>query len=229
MIKILADESSVVEAASAAFRVAARAAIASRGRFAVALTGGRVALSLYDQIAVSEGIDWSRVALYWGDERAVPPDHPDSNYGLAQSLVSLERGARVHRMMGEADDLQAAARSYEQLLPMSLDLVQLGVGPDGHVASLFPGHALLGETWRRVAVVTDSPKPPPVRLTVTLPVLHDAQEVHFIVVGKEKAQAVAAAVNDTGSPLPAALAARGAKRVSWFVDRAAASLLGDKR
>src|SRR5690606_27858721 len=153
----------------------AREAIASGGRAAVALTGGSIATLCYPRL-VSADVDWPHVEVFFGDERAVPPDDPESNYALADSLllsrVPIAKDA-VHRMRGEAADLGAAAAAYEadmvQALgdPPVLDVVILGVGPDGHVCSLFPGHALLDdERW--VASLDDSPKPPPRRVSLTL-------------------------------------------------------------
>ena len=113
---------------------------------------------------------WDDVEFFWGDERAVAPDDPDSNYGLAKRLLLDAVGAdprRVHRIVGEGGDLEAAARVYEEEMvrvlgePPRIDLVVLGLGPEGHVCSLFPGHPLLRERVRRVAAITDSPKPPP--------------------------------------------------------------------
>lgn len=203
--------------------VAARlAAAAQAGPQVWALTGGSAARLVHPGL-VRAGLDWGRVTLVFGDERAVPPEHADSNYRLArETLLEPARvpEARVRRMRGEADDLEAAARAYEAELP-ALDVVLLGVGPDCHVCSLFPGHALLGEQVRRVAVVTDSPKPPPRRLTLTLPALLAAREVWFVLAGADKA-AAARALEDPASQLPGALAARGAT-ARLFMDVAAAA------
>src|SRR5262245_4677777 len=119
--------------------LAKRFAETLKGRFAIALPGGSVAEAFLPVLAAAP-VDWKGVDLYWGDERAVAPDDPESNFGLARRLL-LDRvaGARVHRMRAEAGDLDAAAREYEKEL-VPLDVALLGVGPDGHVCSLFPGH-----------------------------------------------------------------------------------------
>ena len=204
--------------------VAARlAAAAAAGPQVWALTGGSAARLVHPGL-VRAGLDWGRVTLLFGDERAVAPEHADSNYRLArETLLGPARvpEARVRRMRGEADDLEAAARAYEAELP-EFDVVLLGVGPDCHVCSLFPGHALLGEQVRRVAVVTDSPKPPPRRLTLTLPALLAAREVWFVLAGADKA-AAARALGDPASQLPGALVARGAATARLFMDVAAAA------
>jgi 6-phosphogluconolactonase len=193
----------------------ADAAISARGRFDVALTGGSSA-HLYAAID-PHAVNWACTHLWWGDERAVAPHHLDSNYRLAQesliSRVSIPK-ANVHRMPADAADLAAAARAYEAALPGALDLVHLGVGPDGHVCSLFPGHPLLEERARRVAVITDSPKPPPRRLTLTLPALQAARSRVVTAAGAEKASIVARRDDPT---LPVARV--GPAR--WLIDPAA--------
>src|SRR5690242_6574750 len=162
--------------------IAARAAEAARaGRpLSVAVSGGSVATTFFPGWAANRTMDWASTEVFWADERAVAPTDPESNYGLARALWLDPAGApavRVHRMPADSPDLDGAAREYAETLARvvgparALDLVLLGIGPDGHVASLFPGHPLLDETDRPVAGVTDSPKPPPRRLTLTLPVL----------------------------------------------------------
>jgi 6-phosphogluconolactonase len=198
------------------FAAAAKEAISARGSFHVALTGGSGA-KLYGAID-AHAVDWTRTHLYWGDERAVAPNHPDSNFRLAQEqLISRVPipAANVHRMPADAADLEVAARGYEASLPAALDLVHLGAGPDGHCCSLFPGHPLLQERNRRVAPVYDSPKPPPKRLTLTLPALQAARARIVTAAGAEKAPIVAR-INDKG--LPVVLAGPGV----WLVDPAAA-------
>lgn len=204
----------------------AREAIAARGRFAIALPGGSVATTCFPRFAEAQ-VDWSRTHFFWGDERAVPPTHADSNYGVAEKLW-LERivshSPVVHRMEAEREDLDEAATRYERALRESgpIDLALLGMGPDGHVCSLFAGHALLGETTRRVAPITDSPKPPPRRLTLTLPALADAEHLVVVASGATKAAVVREARDDAASRLPVALALRGARRGLLLVDHAAA-------
>jgi 6-phosphogluconolactonase len=200
----------------------------------IAVSGGSVATTFFPRWAAEATMDWGSTDVFWADERAVPPTDPESNYALARSLwldPAQAPAGRVHRMPADAPDLAAAARDYDAELrrvvgdrPV-LDLVLLGMGPDGHVASLFPGHTLLGETRRNVAAVVDSPKPPPHRLTLTLPVLTAARVVVIGAFGASKAEMVRLAIEDAESRLPAALVARGAPRAVWLLDAAAASQL----
>lgn len=210
----------------------AHEAFSGRGRFSLALPGGSVATAFFPRLARA-GVDWPRVDFFWGDERAVPPEHPDSNYGVAWSLW-LERAGlpseHVHRMPADATDLDAAAHRYESTLvartgsPPALDVALLGVGPDGHVCSLFPGHPLLQEEKRLVAKVRDSPKPPPVRLTLTLPALAEARLLVVAAFGVSKAAVMREALEDPASRLPVALALRRASRALVLLDPAASSL-----
>jgi 6-phosphogluconolactonase len=219
-----ATPADALEAMVRAVEAEAAAAIAARGAFALALTGGSLATDGFPHLAKA-GVDWSRVDLLWGDERAVPPDHPDSNYRVAKELLLDPVGARperVHRMPGERPDLQAAAREYDAVVRrVGLDLALLGAGPDGHVCSLFPGRPLLGETTAWAAAIEDSPKPPPRRLTLTLPALGAARMVLAVVLGAGKAACVKAALEEPASELPLALVLR-AGNATLLVDRAAA-------
>ncbi len=202
--------------------------LARHETFSIALPGGSVATSCFPLLAKAE-LDWPRVHLLWGDERAVPPDHADSNYGVAKRLlidpspIPLEN---VHRMPADLEDLEHAARAHEETVrAIGIDLALLGVGPDGHVCSLFPGHALLNEHERWVAAIDDSPKPPPRRLTLTLPALASAREVVIVATGAAKASVVGEALEDDASLLPLALAIRCARKATVILDDAAASTL----
>lgn len=208
----------------------AAAAIAARGRFALAVPGGSAAALLLPRLAAAQ-VDWSRSALFWSDERAVGVADPQSNYGLARRLwlePAAVPAATIHRLRGERRDLATAADAGERELraclgePPRLDLLWLGVGEDGHVASLFPGHALLGERRRFVAAVVDSPKPPAGRLTLTLAAIAAAREVVVTALGEAKAGAVAAALTEPDSRLPLALALAVAERSWLLLDPAAA-------
>ena len=208
----------------------AAAALAERGRCVLLLTGGSLAPTFFPALAALE-LDWPRIDFVWGDERAVPPSHPDSNYRVARELWLDPAGVpegRRHRMPADAADLEAAAVSYASLLvrlcgrPVRVDVALLGVGPDGHVCSLFPGHPLLEEESRVVVSVNDSPKPPPRRLTVTLPVLTAARRVVVAAVGEAKRRAIEAALGDSRSELPVARLARLAARPLFLLDPAAA-------
>jgi 6-phosphogluconolactonase len=182
-------------------------------RFTIAVSGGSVGPLCFPSLA-QVPLDWMRTEIYQVDERAVPPDHPDSNYRLLREHWPEAPSARVRRIRGEAADLEFAAREYGMRLRAApLDWVLLGVGPDGHVASLFPGHALLEDTERAAAAVYDSPKPPPRRVTVTLPTLLGAGRIVIVATGKEKARALHEARTDPGSPLPVARLLRAEPRV----------------
>jgi 6-phosphogluconolactonase len=209
----------------------ARRCLQERGGFAVALPGGSVATSCFPALAAA-AVDWARADFFWGDERAVPPDHPDSNYGLARRLWLEPAGvpaSRIHRMRAEEPDLEAAAAAHAAELigllgsPPRLDVALLGVGPDGHVCSLFAGHPVLEERSRWVAAVHDSPKPPPRRLTLTLPALGAAGLLIVVATGSGKAGVVREAVSDPASRLPLARVLRGASRALLVLDAAAAS------
>jgi 6-phosphogluconolactonase len=185
------------------------------GRLSLALPGGSAAAAFCPALALAR-VRWRDVDLFWCDERAVPPDHPDSNYRLVNELllsrVELNPG-RVHRMRAEGPDLEAAAAEYEKRIvrssgaPPHVDVVLLGVGPDGHVCSLFPGHAALEARHRLVVPVFDSPKPPPRRMTLTLPALAGALVV-VAAFDKSKTAVVKEAIDDPMSELPVARAAR---------------------
>jgi 6-phosphogluconolactonase len=204
------------------------AGVAARGRGSLALSGGRAPVPAYRALAARADVPWEKVDLYWVDERCVPPDHADSNYRLVREAVldalGPARQPRVFRMEGERPDADAAARDYEARLPEALDAVVIGVGEDGHTASLFPGHPQLLERARRVVAVEDSPKPPPRRLTLTFPVLEAARTRVGIVTGEGKREAVAALRSGgalggaAGAPVPAARV----PGVLWLVDPAAA-------
>jgi 6-phosphogluconolactonase len=202
-------------------------------RLSMALPGGSTAETLLPRLAQAR-LDWSRFDFFWGDERAVAPDHPDSNYGLSQRLF-LEPiaadPARVHRLKAEGPDLDAAARDYEADLgsvigePPRLDFVLMGMGPDGHVCSLFPGHPALQEKSRHVLAIFDSPKPPPRRVTLSLLALEAARVVCVAAFGESKAGALQAGLLDPGSTLPVARVARRQGRTLFLLDAAAGSKL----
>ena len=233
-MEIVVGEASVLADACARRLERAKGdAVAARGGFSLALPGGSVAEAVFPRLARS-GLDGPRVSFFWSDERAVPPSDPESNYGLARALWLDPAGvpdARVHRMRGEAEDLERAARDYEGELrdvlgdPPRLDVALLGLGPDGHVASLFPGHRLVDEATRRVAALDDAPKPPPRRITLTLPTLAAARLVVVAAFGGAKAEPVREALDDPASRLPVALLARHASHALFLLDPAAAASL----
>jgi 6-phosphogluconolactonase len=203
-----------------------RAAVKARGACSVALAGGSTPRATYEVLATSAlaaALPWGAIAWYFGDERAVPPDHPESNYRAACETLFADRPellAHVRRMPADASDLEAAARDYGAALPDPLDLVLLGIGEDGHTASLFPGLPALSEGTARVVVVT-GPKPPNPRLSITAPVIQQARELLVLASGAGKADAVAKALE---GPLdPTAVPAQLARAGRWIVDSDAAS------
>ena len=204
-------------------------AIAERGSCALGLAGGRTPDPVYRELAAGSSVDWQQVHVFFGDERAVPPDHPDSNYRTVR-LALLSRvpipAAQVHRMEAERADREAAAREYERLLPPRLDVLLLGMGTDGHTASLFPGSAALDER-RRLVVPVVGTMPPAERLTITPPVIEAARKVVVIATGDDKAAMVARAIE--GPFAPTAVPVQLARRGVWFLDQAAAARLTARR
>ena len=227
-IVVAASLPELVELAAAHVRATAAAAVAARGRFRIALAGGSTPRALYP--ALVQGVDWTRANVFFGDERAVPPGDPKSNYRMArETLLDPARvsPANVVRWRAEDPDLDAAARDYEAALRAGasapwLDLALLGLGPDGHTASLFPGTSALAEE-ERLAVAVDVAEMGTRRLTLTYPALCGAREVCFLVTGREKAAALATVV-EVGH-LPAARIVRRPGPVTIFCDRDAASAL----
>lgn len=189
--------------------------------FTCGVTGGSPALIFLPALREA-AVEWSRVTLYWGDERAVPPDSTESNYGLAEQMLLRPLGAKAPnavRMPGESADLQLAAREYGNSLPPALDLLILGVGDDGHVCSLFPGHPGLREENARVIAIEDSPKPPPRRLTLTMPYVLRARQVWVVAVGERKRTLLQRAVQKKDVETPIDLVVAQAKTVTIFTDQ----------
>jgi 6-phosphogluconolactonase len=227
-------------AAAAADRIvaAARNAIRRRGSFRIALSGGSTPRAVYALLASPPrvgAVDWSRCDFFWGDERAVPPDHPDSNFGDARRLM-LDRlpGVRpgsVHRMPADAADRDAAARRYQALIaltfglapdaprPPAFDLVWLGMGQDGHTASLFPGSTALAERNRWV-VATWAPALAVWRMTLSLPIINAARSALLVTTGADKATALRS-IRSGSRDLPASHV--HARSTLWLVDAQAAA------
>jgi len=227
--------------------VAARAIVravdaqSARGSAHLVLTGGTVGIATLAEIAASparDAVDWRKVDIWWGDERFLPEGDPERNETGAREAL-LDRldldPERVHVMRGpdsgmtaeeSADayvgELRKAARPEDHGPAPAFDLMMLGMGPDGHVASLFPGMPALHDT-RPVVAVHGSPKPPPTRISLTLPVIQGAREVWVIAAGEEKAEAVRLALSDSGTTQVPAAGARGSLHTLFLLDRAAAS------
>jgi 6-phosphogluconolactonase len=216
------------DAAAVAEEVARRLADAATAGRSIVLTGGRTPEQAYER-AAALAPDWSRVELWWGDERCVPPDDESSNFGMAKRalLDRLERPPlAVHRIEGELGKDEGADEFEQELGSTALDLVLLGIGPDGHIASLFPGKAALEVTDRR-AVGTEPGLDPWVdRITLTLPALRDAEEILFVVSGEAKADAVRRAfAAEPGPETPASLVRAESGRTTAILDRAAAAAI----
>jgi 6-phosphogluconolactonase len=214
-------------------REEAARAQARRGLFALALSGGSVGIHGFPALA-TVSFEWSVTHVFWVDERAVPPSSPDSNFGLADSLWLASSGARssnIHRMHADDTDLSAAADAYSDeimrvLGPQPrLDLVLLGVGPDGHVASLFPGHTALLDDRNLVVPIVDAPKPPPSRLTLTRPILASAERVIVMALGESKAAVMTEALTTEDSALPVSLVLQRAARSLVLLDEEAGARL----
>ncbi|OLD38634.1 MAG: 6-phosphogluconolactonase [Nitrospirae bacterium 13_1_40CM_2_62_10] len=238
-VRIAEDAQELGQEAADLFVWLGQQAVAASGRFRVVLSGGTTPKLLYAMLvspAFSGQLEWPRVEFYFGDERCVPPDHPESNFRMAdETLLRPLKIApeRIFRMRGEADDPDEAAREYETVLRTqfgvpapgwpSFDLILLGLGEDGHTASLFPGAPALEERARLV-VASRAPGGVKNRLTLTVPAMNQARVVLFLVSGIIKAAAVHAVIEDreTGR-VPAKLIRPVSGRVIWILDRAAAS------
>ncbi|MCL4867970.1 MAG: 6-phosphogluconolactonase [Anaerolineae bacterium] len=231
-------EALAIEAANR-FVTLAGQIIAAQGRFSVALSGGSTPEAMYRLLAqapLKDQVDWKNVYLFWGDERFVPPDDPDNMWRMAQetflSYLPIPP-TNIYPMPTTGVTPAAAARQYTQTLrqffapgPPRFDLILLGMGPDGHTASLFPGHpALTPPDEQLVAVVNHAPKPPPTRLTLTYHVINQAAKVIFLVTGSSKAQAVARVWGDDWDPIqcPAQGVNPRHGHLLWLLDQDAAA------
>ncbi|WP_031506783.1 6-phosphogluconolactonase [Streptomyces megasporus] len=250
------DKERMARATAASLITTVVDAQATRGHASVVLTGGRNGNALLAALAEAPGrdtVDWSRVDLWWGDERFLPDGDPDRNHTQARAFldaVPLDP-ARVHAMPASdgphGDDVTAAAEAYAAELATaaeaegsgggentegtsvprvpSFDVLLLGLGPDTHVASLFPEHPAVAETGRSVVGVREAPKPPPTRISLTLPALRAAREVWLLAAGEDKAEAADSALKGTDPLRTPASGARGRERTLWILDEAAAALL----
>lgn len=228
-------------------------AIAANGSFKIALSGGSLGKvlkkALIDNDDVATSVKWDQWDVYFSDERLVPLDHADSNFGLFNELVlkHLPVDAGKPRLnvideslltgkdgqldgVDEAKDIQIA-QDYASKLPVDgkFDVILLGCGPDGHTCSLFPGHKLLQERLQLIAYINDSPKPPPRRITFTFPVLENATTIAFVAEGANKAPTLKEIFNDKQSQLPSKLVndISTGVQVNWFVDTAAVEGVDD--
>jgi 6-phosphogluconolactonase len=232
---VVDSPASLAARAADAFESACDAAIRGRGRSAVALSGGKTPRAMLETLG-QRALDWSRIHFFWSDERCVGPDDPNSNYGMARAALLDKAGvppSSVHRMKGELDP-QEGARDYAEQLrvffsaPPIFDLVYLGLGPDGHTASLFPGTTALHVADKPcVANRVDGPVASPWRLTLTYPAINAARHVRFLVEGSEKADILKHVVEGPRDVerYPAQGVAPANGDLVWLVDAAAAALL----
>ncbi|MEU0603514.1 6-phosphogluconolactonase [Streptomyces sp. NPDC006393] len=240
------DKELMAQAAAARLITKIVDAQASTGAANVVLTGGRNGNGVLAALAAAparDAIDWGRLDLWWGDERFLPEGDPERNVTQAEEAlldsVPLDP-KRVHAMPASdgpyGTDVEAAAEAYAEELARAagpanhgavptFDVLMLGVGPDTHVASLFPEHPGVRETERTVIGVHGSPKPPPTRISLTLPAIRSAREVWLLAAGEDKANAVAMALSGTGEIQAPAAGAQGRARTLWLLDTAAASQL----
>jgi 6-phosphogluconolactonase len=236
-VHVSSDLDSATRLAASRIEDMAAEAVDQRHVAHIALAGGETPIPTYELAARRIG-DWSRIEVWFGDERAVPPDDPESNYRAVSAALAPAQGldpASVHRIEGELGAETAADRYGEAVrervkvssagVPV-LDLAFQGIGPDGHTASLFPGNPAV-EADGTCVPVHNSPKPPPDRVTLTVPVLRAARRIVFLVAGKEKAHAVARMLAGEDPQVPSSLLV--GPKTELILDRAAAGELPDRR
>ena len=243
-VKVLVFETvaELYRQAAAALQKLAEEAVADRNRFLLVLAGGETPIPLYQRLAkepAHASFPWQQTHLFWGDERAVPPDDPMSNFGMAQA--NLLQAApipeeNIHRIKGEVA-AATAAREYARVLQKMagnglawprFDLVLLGLGADGHTASLFPGSTHPSRPAQATLAVTGSyDQRPTSRVTLTPPVFNSARNIYFLVMGANKAETLASVLQEAGSPVryPARRIKPPRGTVTWYIDGAAASKL----
>ena len=244
VVETYPDTAGLIAAAGDRLVAAITGAIAARGKALIVLTGGGTGIGLLEHVRAHDGgVDWSKVHLFWGDERFVPADDDERNEKQAREAlidhIDIPAGI-VHAMAasdGEfGDDLDAAAADYAKVLAHTaesgstagaFDVHLLGMGGEGHINSLFPHSPATLETERLVVGVENSPKPPPRRITLTLPAVQRSREVWLVVSGEAKADAVAAAIGGAKPADVPAAGAVGTDATVWLLDAGAASTLPD--
>jgi 6-phosphogluconolactonase len=245
VIRQLADTSELFHAAAEHVCRIGRMSLDTTGRFSLVLSGGATPRGLYELLAehpYRSQVEWDKVEFFWGDERAVPPDHPASNYRMAKEAMLDKLGVpedRIHRIPGERPDLDRVAKEYEEKIedvlgripgvgrrPPHFNLFLLGMGEDGHTASLFPNTPPLREKERWV-VAQEAPKAPRERVTMTPPLINAAHFIMFLVSGSSKANVLAQVVQGSRDPMryPAQLIHPLTGEVTWFVDQPASMSL----
>ncbi len=239
MVKVYsyADSTDVANSVAQFILKAQDEALSSKDSFDIAISGGSLGkvlkAGLISNKDIASKIHWNKWRVFFSDERLVPLEHEDSNYGLFNEVVLKNLAhegipgptvftineSLLHDTDTSNDD--AIAKEYASFLPESLDLVLLGCGPDGHTCSLFPGHKLLKEYSVNVTSISDSPKPPSRRITITFPVLKAAKSIAFVAEGEGKASVLKEIFSDKKTELPAELVNELSVPVSWFVNDAA--------
>lgn len=235
-IRVALTAADLIEQGARLIADAARSAIAQNGKFSIALSGGSTPKPIYAKLATEpyrSSIDWSKISVYFGDERCVPPDSDQSNYHMARGALLSQvpiPDANIHRMRGE-DDPQAAAIAYGRLLKAhfgdgGVDLILLGMGPDGHTASLFPHTDALAETHHR-CVANYVPQMSTWRITMSAPFINRAAAVCFMVQGADKADRIVQVIEGARDEqtLPSQLIMPASGRLIWLLDREAAAKL----
>ena len=238
-IRILNAPQELFQAAAAEFIALASTAIRDHRKFTVALSGGSTPKSLYSVLARS-AFPWDKIFFFWSDERHVPPDHPDSNYRMAKEALLSKVPVppeNIFRVRAEEKDANVVAQDYEEALKLffrlkpgefpRFDLILLGLGPDGHTASLFPNTAALNET-KRLVVANWVEKFKTNRITFTYPVLNYAACVIFLVSGGDKSEIVREVLENPGADLPSQKVHPANGRLLWLLDKDAASKLSKK-
>jgi len=245
-VVVHADAAALAQATAARLIVRLIDAQNHRGTASVVLTGGTIGIAMLEQVRATvarDAVDWGQVEFYWGDERFLPPGDPERNETQARAaLLDHIRvdPAKVFPMGADNGTgpagAEAAAAEYAQLLRQaarpedhgpvpSFDVMLLGIGPEGHTASIFPHSPAVYETERSVVAVHGCPKPPPTRVSLTLPAIRQSAEVWIVATGESKAAAVAMALSGAGEVALPVAGARGRRRTRWLVDRAAAAKL----
>jgi 6-phosphogluconolactonase len=242
-VQVVEDAEALSREAAAAIVSQANATLHKRDFFTIALSGGSTPRLLYALLATDaslrDELDWGKIHFLWGDERCVPPDHPESNYRMAHEAMLSKvpvPAANIHRVRAEDPDAHKAAGAYEQEVRLlfklgageipRLDCVLLGMGPDGHTASLFPGTTVLSEK-ERLVVANWIEKFQTHRITMTAPVLNNAHSIMFLVAGDEKAETLREVLQGARQPeqYPSQLIQPAHGKLLWLIDKAAARLL----
>lgn len=236
-IEIYRSSEELYRAAAASIVSTLQGAVRELGGGSFVLSGGNTPNAVYELLATppwSEQADWSRIQFFWGDERCVPPEDPSSNYGAAwKALISRLSipSSNIHRILGELEDPKDAAQRYEAEIrhafthesPPAFDLVLLGMGEDGHTASLFPGTTWDEQKW---VVANHVPRLNANRISMTPRLLNEARKIIFLTSGSSKARALAGVIGDPDADYPANRIQPRKGGLTWMVDSAAAALLG---